>query len=172
MMPDVEDRDATIPRPNSQWGAVIDEVFRLDVRKVYATLTQELAVDWNSISFGSLYEMANAADGRAFEAARLARAAKVEEGRVRDEAEGQLAALREAARTALALEKKEGKLARAPSKDDVEDRVRRLWPDKYRKIRDELAKMHGATRACEQLLISWRDRSRTLREMLNGKRRR
>lgn len=166
-----EDRDAAIPRPNSQWGAVVDEVYRIDVRKAYASLTKELSVEWDAISFGSLYQMSNAADGRAFEAARLARAAKLEEERVRHEADGQLATLRETARTELALEKKEGKLARAPSKEDVEDRVRRRWPDKHRKIREELAKIHGATRACEELLVSWRERSRTLRSMLTGRRR-
>jgi hypothetical protein len=174
MMGDVAEssRERGVPMPNPQWGAVVDEVFRLEVRKTYETLTQELDVDWDSISFGSFYQMANAADGRAYEAARLARAAKLEESRVRDEAEGQLATMRESARKELAQEKADGKLARAPSKEDVEDRVRRRWPDKHRKIRDELAKMHGATRACEQLLLSWRERSRTLREMLSGRRRR
>ncbi len=158
--------------PNPQWGAVVDEVFRLEVRKTYETLTRELAIDWSSISFGSLYQMSNAADGRAYEAARRARAAKLEEGRVRDVADGQLATMREAARRELAEEKKKGELARAPSKEDVEDRVRRRWPDRHRKIRDELAKRHGATRACEELLVSWRERSRTLRSMLTGRRRR
>lgn len=168
------DREQAIPMPNPQWGAVVDEVYRIEVRKTYETLTRELAVGWETVSssFGLLYQMSNAADGRAYEAARLARAAKLEESRVRNEADGQLATMRDSVRRELLEEKKEGKLLRAPSKDDVEDRVRRRWPDRHRKIRDELAKMHGATRACEELLVSWRERSRTLRSMLTGRRRR
>ena len=151
---------------------MVEEVFRIEVRKTYETLTRELSVKLNTLNFGEFYQMSNAADGRAFEAARLARAAKLEEGRVRNAADGQLATMRDAVRRELLEEKKDGKLLRAPTKDDVEDRVRRRWPDRHRNIRDELAKMHGATRACEELLVSWRERSRTLRSMLTGRRRR
>lgn len=165
----VSDADE-LPRANPQWGAVLDEIYRIDVRKVYEQLSRELTVDWGSMSLGRLHQLANSADARAFEAAKLHRASKLEEERVEDEIERQFASMREAARRELAVDKAEKKIARAPSAADVDDRVRQRWPDRWRKLREQKARIHGGVQACEELLASWRARSATLRAMLTSRR--
>lgn len=171
MRTEMDNASTHIPRSNAAWGAVIDDVYKIDVRAVFQTLTEQLTVDWSAgVRIGLLYKLCNEADANSFMAAKLARAAKLEDERVKEDGEIELSMLRESARAELAEEKKEGKLSRAATIKDVEDRVRQRWPDRQQKIKIERAKMHGACRACEALLESWRERSRSIRAMLQGRR--
>lgn len=166
-----DDGKVSVPRPNAQWGAVIDSIYNLDVQRTYQQLVEELALAEDERSVGHIIKAANVADMRAYEARRLVRAAKLESEKVQHQIDVELGTMREQARSELQEERREGKRSKAPTLEEVADRVRKRWPDRYRRLNEERSKMHGAVRACEGLEESWRGRAQRLQALMRIMRR-
>jgi len=158
-IPSAKDRH---PMP---WGLVITDVFNIDVHKTYARLEQELSLGDGATEYGTVLHAVDASARNLYEAARLARKAKLADEGFSVELDKRLEVLRTAAINALEVEKSSGARSKAPTIKDIDDRMLSSWPDEVTSIRARKLEMHGALRAIEALEQAWRDRCQSLRTM-------
>lgn len=147
------------------WGLVISDVFNLDVHKTYARLEEELTLGDGATEYGTVLRAVDSSSKNLFEAARLARKAKLEDEKFGAELDKRLEVLRSAAQQELEKEKAAGVRSKAPTIQDINDRMLFSWPDEVVSIRSRKSEMHGALRAIEALELSWRDRCQALRAL-------
>lgn len=147
------------------WGLLINDVFRLNVRETYERLNQELTLGDGATEYGSVIRAVDQSARNLFDAARLCRRAKLEDEKFTAELDKELEVLRTAAQRALEIEKAEGKRSKAPTIQDIKDRMLASWPDAVSSMEERKAEMHGAFRAIEALEGAWRDRCQALRTL-------
>lgn len=157
---------ARFPLP---WGGVIDDVFRFDVDEFYQRLNGTLSLGDGATEYGAVLRALDNASRNAWDAARLVRAAKIADEKYGSEIDERLEVLRTTAREQLEREKTEakadGKAAKAPTLQEVADRMLANWPDEMRSLNGRKGEMHGAFRSIEALEKAWWDRCATLRVM-------
>ena len=156
-----------VERARPPWGAIVESVFRLDAREVYARLVAELSLGDGATEYGVVLAAVDCSARNIFDSARLVRAAKLEDERLGSSIDERLEVLRSTARAELEQEKTEGKRSKAPTIQDIDDRMVAGWPDEARALRASKAEMHGALRAAEGLETAWRSRASDLRAMLD-----
>lgn len=149
------------------WGLVINDVFHLDVHKTYARLNAELTLGDQSTEYGSVLRAVDQGSRNLYDAARLARRAKLEDQNFSAELDMELEVLRTAAQRALEEDKARGLRSKAPTIQDINDRMLSAWPDRVTSIRARKEEMHGAYRAIEALQEAWRERCAALRTLAN-----
>lgn len=147
------------------WGLVIRDVFHLDVHQMYKRLTDDLTLGDEATEYGSVLRAVDSSARNLFDAARLARRAKLEDEKFQAELGKELEVLRTAAQKALEQDKLHGLRSKAPTIADIKDRMLATWPDQVTSIDARKAEMHGALRAIEALEVSWRDRCQSLRTL-------
>lgn len=147
------------------WGLVITDVFNLDVHKTLKRLEAELSLGDGSTEYGTVLRAVDQSAKNLFEAARLARKAKLEDEKFALELDQRLEVLRSAAAAKLEQQKANGERSKAPTIKDIEDCMLSEWPDEMRSLKARKAEMHGAFRAIESLEMAWRDRCQSLRTL-------
>lgn len=154
------------PTPGG-WGAMIHTVTSIDdPRRMYDRLYNELTLGEGATEYGAVLVAADRAEQNRVDACRLARFTKLEDERVEHEVKKRLEVLRTSAREELDKEKAAGTRSKAPTIQDVEDRVVANWPDEVESIRRRTAEMHGVLRAVEGLEDAWKSRCHTLRVIM------
>lgn len=159
--------------PELGWGAVIEHALTIDPVEVYQRLYDDLRLGDNATEYGAVLAACDRAEQNSVDAVRLARHAKLEDERVGRVVGERLEVLRTAARRELEKEvadsyddKLKKTTKRAPTIQDVEDRVVANWPDESASLNRRKAEMHAALRIAEGLADSWRSRCATLRAIL------
>lgn len=160
-----------IPRAPAQqttggWGAMVETVYDLDPHPLYTRLYNELTMGEGATEYGAVLAACDRAEQNRIDACRLARFTKLEDERVEYEIKKRMEVLRTTARTELDQEKAEGKRSKAPTIQDIEDRVVANWPDQVESDRRRVAEMHGVLRAVEGLEDAWKSRCHTLRAIM------
>lgn len=150
------------PRP---WGLVITDVFHLDVHQTYTRLVKELTLGDGATEYGTVIRAVDQGAKNLFEAARLSRKAKLEDEKFAADLDKRYEVLRTAAQQALEQDKANGVRSKAPTKQDIDDRMLSTWPDEVTSIKARKAEMHGAFRAIESLELAWRERCQSLRTL-------
>lgn len=151
------------------WGGLIETVLEIgDPRSLYDRLYAELSLEGGELaSFGAIAAAANHAERNIVDATRLHRAARLEEERVRYDTAKREEILRTSARAELEREKADGKRSKAPTIQDVEDRMIASWPDALSDIRGARDKVHAVVETTDALCRAWVSRAATLRSMLD-----
>lgn len=152
------------------WGLVITDVFNLDVHKTFTRLEEELSLGNGATEYGTLLHAIDKSARNLYEAACLARKAKLVDEQFAVELDKRLGVLRSTAVAQLEEEKAKGQRSKAPTLQDIESRMLSDWPDEVTSIQARKAEMHGAFRAIEALELAWRDRCQSLRTMAQGHR--
>lgn len=155
-------KEERFPFP-SPWGAIVTDVFKLDVQETYARLSQELTLGDGATEYGTVLAAVDKAAKNAFTAACLVRAAKLADDHFSFELSKRTEVLRTAARDELEREKADGKRSKAPTIQDIEDRTVANWPDEMAAISRRRGEMHGAFRSIEALEKAWWTRCSDLR---------
>lgn len=159
-------RGIKMPTP---WGNVVTDVFALDIDATYKRLSDELSLGNDITQYGVVLAALDASGRNAWDAARLVRAAKLADEEVAREIEERLEVLRSTARTHLEAEKskakKDGAATKAPTLQEVRDRMVASWPDEVHALEQRKSYMHGAFRAIESLEKAWWDRAQSLRKV-------
>lgn len=145
------------------WGTIIESVYDLDIVETYKRLTSTLSLGQNATAYGAVLPALDAAESNYFDAVRLMRAAKLMDEEIKREVDKEIEILRSNARDELEREKAEGKRSKAPTLQDIEDRLIANWPKKSSDLRRKAGEMHGTLRACEGLIDAWKSRASTLR---------
>jgi hypothetical protein len=145
------------------WGSVVRDVFRLDVNETFDRLRAELYLGDGALEYGVVAAALDKSKHNAFIAACLTRAAKRADEAYAAPLVQRLEVLRTTARTELDAEKAAGTRSKAPTIQDIDDRMVANWPDEVAAIRSRKEQMHGAFRAIEALEAAWRERSSDLR---------
>lgn len=174
------------------WGVIVEEMEAVNVRKEYEQLRDELTLGENATEYGVVLDAMNRAESNTFKALRLARMAKIEEQRVDLECNDELETIRRKAREDIERERHEapeapaaeedpvrsdeppapkarGKKAdakpkgRAPTIQDLEDRMLRDWPKLYKELNHRKAEAHATRAMMEGLHERWVSRCATLR---------
>ena len=145
------------------WGMVITDVFKLDVHATFKQLSTDLELGTGATEYGTVLAAVDRSARNLFRAACLARAAKLEDLNFAASLDVRLEVLRTAAVQALEQDKRAGVRSKAPTLQDIEDRMLSAWPDEVRDLRNRKEKMHGAFRAIEALEVAWRERCQALR---------
>jgi hypothetical protein len=145
------------------WGRIVETVYALNPEDTYARLVSDLRLGTDATSYGAVLPALDRAERNYFDAVRLARMAKLEDEEVTRAANSELEILRTTARAELDAEKASGKRSKAPTIQDVEDRILANWPDRSSRLARKRAAMHGALRSVEGLVDAWRSRCSTLR---------
>lgn len=145
------------------WGLVITDVFNLDVHKVHQQLVEDLVLGDGASEYGTVIHALDRSSQNLYLAARLARKAKLEEVSYSTELDKEMSVLRSAAKEALDEDRREGRISKAPTIQDIQDRVYAAWPDQVASITKRKEEMHGAMRAIEALEVAWRERCQALR---------
>lgn len=149
----------------AMWGPVVETITRIDVAAVQERLYRELTLGDGVTEYGAILHALDAADRNIVDAARLERAAKLEQQRVDREVNIELEVLRTAARNELEREKAEGKKSKAPTIEEVSDRMLNNWPTKVSQLEDQTHQIHAVRAVCETLTQAWRSRASSLRAM-------
>jgi len=168
-----------VKKDGNPWGAVVDDVLRIDVESTYRKLVGQLTLGSDATEYGPVLRALDESARNAWEASRLVRAAKLEDERVGGEVDERLEVMRTQARKDLEKEKREqrdqeaekaGKKPTGPGKpptlQEVEDRILADYTDEVVSLRRRKAEMHAALRSVEGLERSWRDRCSQLSHML------
>ena len=150
-------------RSMAPWGTVVTSIYNIDIQATYRRLTDELSLGDGATEYGAVLAAMDGAERNAFDATRLHRHAKMEEDRVTMEVDKKLEILRSSSRAELDKEKSDGIRSKAPTLQDIEDRMIASWPDDVAKHRQKIAEIHGAARVIEDLAGLWRSRCATLR---------
>lgn len=155
------------------WGGVIEHAFSIDPQELYQRLYEELRLGDGATEYGVVLAAADRAEQNAVDAVRLARHAKLEDEAVSRKIEERLEVLRSAAKKELDQEvidsydeKLKKTTKKAPTIQDIADRVQANWPDEYNSASRRKEEMHGVLRICEGIAESWRSRCATLRGIL------
>lgn len=159
-------RGIKMPTP---WGNVVTDVFALDIDATYKRLSDDLSLGNDITQYGVVLAALDASGRNAWDAARLVRAAKLADEDVTREIEERLEVLRSTARSQLEAEKsrakKDGAATKAPTLQEVRDRMVGNWPDEVHALEQRKSYMHGAFRAIEALEKAWWDRAQSLRKV-------
>lgn len=147
------------------WGVVITDVFSIDIDKTYTRLQKNLSLGDKATEYGTVLSALDQSARNLFDAVRLTRVAKAADEKLSAELGLELEVLRSAAIEQLVSEQKQGLRSKAPTLEDIKDRVLRSWPDKSTALNRRKAEMHGAMRAVEGLVDAWRERCQILRKM-------
>lgn len=152
------------------WGAIVEDVVRVDVERTYKRLRAELALGDNANAYGEIHQALDRAERNFFDAVLLSRAAKLEQERVDREVEGRLEILRTQGRKDVEAAKRaeldpKSKATGRATLQEVEDYVRSSWPDEFAARKRETEEMHAARAACEGLVTAWSSRAQTLRKL-------
>ena len=151
---------AATPKP---WSAIVETVIRLDVEAMYNRLSAELTLAGGGESYGEIARALELADHNSFEAAKLERAAKLEQERVDAEVEAEMEVLRTNAAGELEAEKAAGTRSKSPTIQDIKDRVVAKWPELSASLTRRSHEIHATRATCEALTSAWRSRAVTLR---------
>lgn len=154
-------------RAHGPWGVVLEDIAKLDVQGTYKKLREALVLKEGNLQRGMVANALNTAERYVFEATLLARGSKLEQQRVEGTVEQKLEAMRRKAKDEILKEKKEGSGARAPTKDDVQDRMMFNWPDLHRELERRKEEAHAARAVCDELVDSWKSRCSSLRALLD-----
>lgn len=158
--------DRRMPPP---WGNVITDVFNIDIEKTYKRLTEELALGGAATQYATVLSALDVSARNAFDAVRLSRAAKRTDEDVSREIDERLEVLRTTARELLETEKaaakKAGGTVKAPTVQEIKDRMIATWPDEMQSLESRKSYMHGAFRSIEGLEKAWWDRCQSLRKI-------
>lgn len=157
--------------PSLQWGFVVETIYRIDPRHDYDRLTTALAQGEGITEYGVVLGALDAAERNAFDAKRLYAAARVERERVLHAIATEREVLRTAARDSLEAEKAAGTRSKAPTLDDIKDRMVADYGDKVMELKLRETEITEAVGVIEQLVDSWRSRAASLRAALEGARR-
>lgn len=149
------------------WGAIVDDVVRIDVRATYEHLRDSLSLGDGVTEYGTLLSALDQADRNYVDAVKLARATKLEEQQVDRKVSEELEVLRSTARDELEHEKSEGKRSKAPTIQDIEDRMMSNWPTKVHELRRRSEEMHAARAVAEGIEVAWKSRAASLRSMVD-----
>lgn len=150
------------------WGLVISDVFNLDVHRTFERLQAELALGDRASEYGTVLHAVDASAKNLFDAARLARKAKLEDEKFAMELDKRLEVLRSTAVAELEAEVKNKVRSKAPTLADIDARMIANWPDEVGSIKARKSEMHGAFRAIEALEAAWKERCQSLRTMSQG----
>lgn len=140
------------------WGLVIHDVFNLDVHKTFKRLESELTLGDGATEYGTVLKAVDSSARNLYDAARLARKAKLEDESFGTKLDMRLEVLRSAAQRAIVEERQAQRISKAPTIQDIEDRMLASWPDEVLSIRSRKAEMHGALRVIEELQEAWKKR--------------
>jgi len=151
----------------SQFAGVVHDIRQVDVPATYERLRDELRLGDGVVHYAQVLAAADSAERNAFDAGLLARAAKLEQEEVDRRTGAELEVLRTAARDELEKEKTEGRRSKAPTIQDVEDRVVANWPDKSSQLHRRREEIHAARAVADNLESRWVSRCATLRSMLD-----
>lgn len=158
--------DRRMPPP---WGNVISDVFSIDIEVTYNRLTHELSLGSDVTQYGAVLSALDVSARNAFDAVRLARAAKRKDEDVAREIDERLEVLRSTARELLESEKKQqkkdGATVKAATLQEIKDRMVATWPDEMQSLETRKSYMHGAFRSIEGLEKAWWDRCQSLRKI-------
>lgn len=166
------ERSTSMPTESRGWGGVIEHAFTLDPEPLYRRLYEDLRLGDEATEYGAVLAACDRAEQNTIDALRLARHAKLEDESVSRKANERLEVLRTAAKRELVAEVEASKdekgkpSMRAPTIQDIEDRVVANWPDEFASLSRRKEEMHGVLRVCEGLESSWRSRCATLRAIL------
>lgn len=164
--------DRESPRGDSserggRWGPVTTTILSVgDPRAAYDRLRAELTLGDGATQYGEILAAADGAERNMLDASRLHRAARLEEEDVRHDVGKREEVLRSAARAELEKEKLAGERSKAPTIQDVTDRMLAAWPDEVHSLARKRDEIHGVVAVTETLETAWRSRASTLREML------
>lgn len=154
-------------RASGKWGSVTTTIITVGPPlAAYERLRAELSLGDGATQYGEILKSADRAELNMLDASRLHRAARLEEEDTRHEVSKQEEILRSAARTELEKEKAKGERSKAPTIQDLTDRMLANWPDQMDALRRKKDEIHGVVAVTETLENAWRSRAATLREML------
>ncbi len=153
------------PSGTSGWDVITSEVRGIDVRATYQRLYDELVLGDGANTYGAILHALDRADRNIVDAERLVRAAKLEQERVDRDVAIELEVLRTTARKELEAEKAAGTRSKAPTLDDIADRMTANWPSKMAAVKAPSEEIHAVRAVCEKLEVAWRSRSQSLRSM-------
>lgn len=161
------------PNPSRGWGGVIEHAFTIDPESLYQRLYDELRLGDDATEYGAVLHAADRAEQNAIDATRLARHAKLEDEQVSRKVDERLEVLRTTAKNELEKEvadsfdeKLKKTTKKAPTIQDITDRMQANWPDEYNSLSRRKEEMHGVLRVCEGIESMWRSRCATLRVIL------
>lgn len=157
--------DTPLPIEPSAFGALIESVVTIDVASTFEVLTMGLQEELTE--FANVLGALGRADHYYIEAVKLARAAKLEEQRVDRDMSEELEVIRTAARDELETEKAAGKRSKAPTIQDVDDRMMSNWPTRMHELRRRSEEHHAARAIAEGLETAWRSRAASLRSIMD-----
>jgi hypothetical protein len=155
-------QEKEVPTP---WGVVIDDVVRIDVSATFARLSEEITLGDGATEYGAVLQALDRADANYVEAVKLSRAAKLEQERIDRKVAEDIETMRTAVRGELEREKKSGERSKAPTLQDIEDRMIANWPTEYSRLRRRSEEIHAARAVAEGLEMAWRSRASSLRSM-------
>lgn len=147
------------------WGTIVQDVRTLDVEAMYRRLYDDLVLGDGVNEYGAILHALDRADRNIVDAERLVRAAKLEQERVDRAVAIELEVLRTTARKELEAEKAAGTRSKAPTLDDIADRMTANWPTKMGEVKAHSEEIHGVRSVCEKLEVAWRSRAQSLRSM-------
>lgn len=149
------------------WGSIVQTRLAIkDPDTLAKRLRSELQLGSEKrASYAHVLEALDRSARNRDDAARLARAAKLEDERYSLVAAERLEVLRSQAIAELRKEY-DAKKRSNPTKQDIEDRMLQNWPVEYRSIKAKIAELHGAMRSLESLRDAWESRSADLRAMI------
>ena len=157
--------DTGTPQVSTPWGGIVSDYSTIDVASTYTRLKSALTLGDGATEYGHILAAMDAAERNCLDASLLARAAKLEEQRVDRECQELLEVLRTQARNELELEKAAGTRSKAPTIQDIDDRMTANWTVRVRGLKRSMEEMHGARAICDALVDSWDSRAQTLRTM-------
>lgn len=157
--------EGAAPARADGWGTIITTIRGIDVATMYQRLYDELVLGEGVNEYGLILYALDRADRNIVDAERLVRAAKLEQERVDRNVAIELEVLRTTARKELEAEKAAGTRSKAPTLDDIKDRMTANWPTKMGEVSGPSEEIHGVRSVCEKLEVAWRSRSQSLRAM-------
>lgn len=165
--PQVEKADDVVDHP-SPWRVLVSSTVRIiDIEGTFQRLEKSLELGDSVGEYGAVVNALDKSANNLYDAARLARAAKIEDEAFGLELDKQMEVLRSAARAELDAEKAEGKRSKAPTIQDVEDRILAKWPDRVATMKRRRAEMHGMMRSLEALENAWQARCAALKSLVD-----
>lgn len=154
------------------WGQVVNDILRIDVATAYKRLTDELTLGEATAEYGVVIRAVDNAGRNFYDAIRLSRAAKIADLKFTAEMDRQLEVMRSTAREQLESEKAalkaSGGSVKAPTIQEIQDRVIANWGDQWQSIEQRKAEMHGTFRSLEGLKDAWNERGRHLNRIADG----
>jgi hypothetical protein len=135
-------------------------------------LTDELTLGEATAEYGVVIRAVDNAGRNYYDAIRLSRVAKIADLKFSAEMDRELEVMRSTAREQLESEKSalkaSGGSAKAPTLQEIQDRVIGNWGDQWQSIENRKAEMHGTFRALEGLKDAWSERGRQLNRIADG----